>query len=58
MRPHIYQLLRRPDNQEVQFCESCGRILYYESAAPQMPGTPLDAPPEASAAAGAAPSHK
>jgi predicted nucleic acid-binding Zn-ribbon protein len=57
MRPHIYQLLRTPENEEVQFCESCGRILYYESAAPQM----ADAPPEASAAAnaqGAAPSHK
>jgi hypothetical protein len=35
--------------------------LYYESAAPQMPGTSHDAPPEATAAAnaqGAASSHK
>jgi predicted nucleic acid-binding Zn-ribbon protein len=48
MRPHIYQLLRTPENQEIQFCESCSRILYYEPAAPH----------EAGAAASAAPSHK
>jgi len=49
MRPHIYQLLRSADNQEIQFCESCGRILYYEPASPQMSSTP----PEASAATSA-----
>jgi predicted nucleic acid-binding Zn-ribbon protein len=60
IRPHIYQILRRPENEEIHLCESCGRILYYLA-----PGAPLlasDAPPaEASAATsahGAAPSHK
>ena len=57
MRPHIYQLLRMPENQEVQFCESCGRILYYEVSAPQMSSTPAEAG-AAAGAHGAAPSHK
>jgi len=60
IRPHTYQILRRPENEEIHLCESCGRILYYLApGAPQLGAT--DAPPEASAATsahGAAPSHK
>ena len=51
MRPHIYQLLRTPENEEIQFCESCSRILYYETAA-------LHEASSAASANSAAPSHK
>jgi len=60
VRPHIYQILRRPDNEEIYLCESCGRILYYaEPVAPPLAG---GAPPaEASAttnAQAASPAHE
>jgi uncharacterized protein len=29
VRPHVYQLLRQPECQEIFHCESCTRILYY-----------------------------
>jgi predicted nucleic acid-binding Zn-ribbon protein len=35
VRPHIYQVLRRAENEEVHVCESCGRILYV--AEPAVP---------------------
>jgi uncharacterized protein len=60
VRPHIYQILRRPDNEEIYLCESCGRILYYaEPVAPPLAG---GAPPAEAAAAtnaqAAAPAHE
>lgn len=60
VRPHIYQILRRPDNEENYLCESCGRILYYaEPVAPPLAG---GAPPADAAAAtnaqAAAPAHE
>jgi predicted nucleic acid-binding Zn-ribbon protein len=64
IRPHIYQILRRPDNEEIHLCESCGRILYYLApGAPQLGADDAtqSAPAESSAAAGAhsaAPSQK
>lgn len=29
VRPHVFQEMRRPENQEIYRCESCTRILYY-----------------------------
>jgi predicted nucleic acid-binding Zn-ribbon protein len=29
VRPHTFQEMRRPENQEIYRCESCTRILYY-----------------------------
>lgn len=29
VRPHVYQELRRPEDQQIHHCESCTRILYY-----------------------------
>ncbi len=29
VRPHVYQELRRPDDEQIHHCESCTRILYY-----------------------------
>ncbi|HLW98563.1 MAG TPA: hypothetical protein VKR82_07950 [Candidatus Acidoferrales bacterium] len=60
VRPHIYQILRRPDNEENYLCESCGRILYYaEPVAPPLAG---GAPPAEAATAtnaqAAAPAHE
>jgi predicted nucleic acid-binding Zn-ribbon protein len=55
MRPHIYQLLRSADNEQIQFCESCGRILYYSPASPQS--VDPTAPPPATAHS-ATSSHK
>ncbi len=60
VRPHIYQILRRPDNEENYLCESCGRILYYaEPVAPPLAG---GAPPAEAGAAtnaqAAAPAHE
>jgi len=55
MRPHIYQLLRSADNEQIQFCESCSRILYYSPASPQSVDPTA---PAAASAHGAASSHK
>lgn len=49
IRPHIYQVLRRADDEEIHLCESCGRILYYADPVP-----PQAAGAAASAEAGAA----
>jgi uncharacterized protein len=59
IRPHTYQILRRPENEEIHTCESCGRILYY--LPPGAPQLGADSPAETGAAAsahGASPSHK
>src|SRR5262249_38402094 len=32
--PHTYQEIRRPENQEIIQCETCGRILYAVEPAP------------------------
>jgi predicted nucleic acid-binding Zn-ribbon protein len=60
VRPHIYQILRRPDNEENYLCESCGRILYY--ADPVAPPLAAGAPPAEAGAAtnaqAAAPAHE
>ncbi len=32
LRPHIVQRLRRPENDEIVECESCGRMLYFAEA--------------------------
>jgi predicted nucleic acid-binding Zn-ribbon protein len=57
VRPHIYQVLRRPDNEEIHVCESCGRILYVAEPAvpPALAGDPPAAAEENSAAATIAP---
>jgi uncharacterized protein len=37
--PHMYQEVRRPENKEIQTCETCGCILYAsETAAAPTPG--------------------
>lgn len=47
LRPHIVQRLRRPENDEIVQCESCGRMLYFA----ESPATA--AAPSAEATAGA-----
>jgi len=40
VRPHVFQEVRNPANQDIFHCESCTRILYYvgeETAAPGQP---------------------
>jgi uncharacterized protein len=38
--PHVYQEVYKPENLELQTCETCGCILYpAEPAAPPTPGT-------------------
>jgi predicted nucleic acid-binding Zn-ribbon protein len=51
VRPHIYQVLRRTDNEEIHVCESCGRILY--AAEPAVPPALAGDPPGADATAAA-----
>lgn len=47
IRPHVYQELRRPDNEQLFTCETCNRILY----APEPTAPPLaSAQPDAGAA--------
>jgi hypothetical protein len=56
VRPHIYQILRRAENEEIYLCESCGRILYYaEPAPPQSAGDAANVPAGEAAEAAAAP---
>jgi len=45
LRPHIVQRLKRPENDEIVECESCGRMLYYEEppAPPSPPGAEVTA---------------
>lgn len=52
VRPHIYQILRRAENEQIYLCESCGRILYY--AEPAAPSATAGAPVENSSAANSA----
>jgi uncharacterized protein len=41
LRPHVVQRLRRPENDEIVECESCGRMLIYlEAPAPAPAATP------------------
>lgn len=47
LRPHIVQRLRRPENDEIVQCESCGRMLYFAET------TATAAAPSAEATAGA-----
>lgn len=54
LRPHIVQRLMRPENEEIVQCESCGRMLYFDTppaaaaAAPAVaePAAAQDAAPE------------
>jgi|HubBroStandDraft_4_1064222.scaffolds.fasta_scaffold263253_1 predicted nucleic acid-binding Zn-ribbon protein len=54
IRPHIYQILRRAEDEEIHLCESCGRILYYADPVPPQLGAETAATPPAEAAAAAA----
>jgi predicted nucleic acid-binding Zn-ribbon protein len=48
VRPHVYQVLRRADNEEIFHCETCARILYYpEPAVPASQAGEGVAPQEA-----------
>ncbi|HVN08783.1 MAG TPA: C4-type zinc ribbon domain-containing protein [Patescibacteria group bacterium] len=38
LRPHVVQRMKRPENDEIVECESCGRMLYYEE--PPTPPAP------------------
>lgn len=37
LRPHVVQKLKRPENEQIVECESCGRMLYFEE--PAAPAT-------------------
>jgi len=37
LRPHVVQRLRRPDYDEIEECESCGRMLYFDASAVPAP---------------------
>jgi predicted nucleic acid-binding Zn-ribbon protein len=41
LRPYVVQRLRRPEHNDLEECESCGRMLYFEEppAAPAAAGT-------------------
>ena len=53
LRPHVVQRLRRPENDEIVECESCGRMLYLaETPAAVAAGAPM-----AAASAAADPHH-
>lgn len=41
--PHTYQEIYRPDNQEIQTCETCGCILYAAEPAAPSPANPTAA---------------
>jgi predicted nucleic acid-binding Zn-ribbon protein len=51
LRPYVVQRLRRPEYSELEECESCGRMLYFE----EPPAAPAAAGTEAAVAQGAAP---
>jgi hypothetical protein len=61
VRPHVFQVLRRADNEEIFHCETCARILYYTEPAvpPGLVGgseaAPVNAIPGGSRGADAAP---
>ena len=41
VRPHVFQEMRRENNEEIYHCETCTRILYYiEPPAPPAPPVP------------------
>ena len=42
LRPHIVQRLRRPENEEIVECESCGRMLFFDGSS--LPPAPPAAP--------------
>ncbi|HUJ41602.1 MAG TPA: C4-type zinc ribbon domain-containing protein [Candidatus Acidoferrales bacterium] len=46
LRPHVVQRLKRPENDQIVECESCGRMLYYE----EPPAAPAPSPEVAAAA--------
>jgi predicted nucleic acid-binding Zn-ribbon protein len=39
IRPHVVQLLRQPDNEEIYHCETCTRILYFVEEQKPAEGT-------------------
>jgi uncharacterized protein len=49
LRPHIVQRLKRPENDEIVECESCGRMLYFAEA--QAPAAASEPAAEAAASA-------
>jgi predicted nucleic acid-binding Zn-ribbon protein len=53
IRPHIYQILRRAEDEEIHLCESCGRILYYADPVPPQLGADAASGTETAAAAAA-----
>jgi len=53
VRPHVFQELRRDNNEELYHCETCTRILYYLEPAPAA--SPSPAAPDKTAAADQAP---
>jgi len=54
LRPHIVQRLRRPENDEIVECESCGRMLFFADLPAAAPATAPSADPETSGAGAAA----
>jgi predicted nucleic acid-binding Zn-ribbon protein len=54
IRPHIYQVLRRDENEENYLCESCGRILYVADPVPPQSANEISAAASASTGANSA----
>jgi predicted nucleic acid-binding Zn-ribbon protein len=46
LRPHVVQRLRRPEYDEIEECESCGRMLYFDASAVPAAAAPTESVPE------------